>query len=125
MGATLVIGSQILTGLGSAALVKKVFFDDPENARKSAQAQQEMADQQKAAIEDQRKQREDQQKKENDLKAQQQALASANTDKDLAQTRQRKLAMQGQSYRDTILTSPLGIPAGNAPNLSRKTLLGM
>ena len=73
----------------------------------------------------QEKQRADQEAKQKSLDAQG-ATDSANTSRDLALTRQRKLAKQGQSYRDTILTGPLGIPntVENAPNSKKKTLLG-
>ena len=53
-------------------------------------------------------------------------MNEANLNRDQAKSRQDKLAKRGQSYRDTILTSPLGVPSDNASSSgSQKTLLGM
>jgi hypothetical protein len=54
------------------------------------------------------------------------AVTSANNlqVRDQARARQQQLSASGQSFRDTILTGPLGLPDAGA-NTSRKTLLGM
>lgn len=58
-------------------------------------------------------------KQEKEIKNTQQA----DLQRDQSKTRQKQIAAAGQSYRDTILTSPLGL-SDRAPT-KRKTLLGL
>jgi hypothetical protein len=123
MGAVAAIGSSVMA---LSTIVKAGFdisqgFKDRKAAReandKSMAAQQGLLDQGK----EQMSKADAQQSKYEQEQVDQAATADSNSKRDEARTRQRKLAMQGTSFRDTILTGPEGL----APTGSKgKTLLG-
>lgn len=122
----------IIASIVGAAVVTNTAYNIIKTEESIGEAKKGAEEAKKAHAEQIRiaeKQMKDQQKEFDKKRTDQAALNAtqeSNTGRELASTRQRKLAMQGQSYRDTILTGPLGIPntPANAPNTANKTLLG-
>jgi DNA anti-recombination protein RmuC len=117
---TLVQGAGVYVAVKNANEQRDQAKKQGEEMKQAQEKQLAQAEEQFAAEEKGREELINKQNAQNEQSA-------SNFNRDMQQTRQRKLAQGGQSYRDNILTGPLGIPSGgaSAPNTARKSLLGV